>query len=132
MPIRPENKHRYPKDWPEIRAQILERAGHCCEECGLRNHIYGYRDEHGDFHQVSRLQAIGPNRKFKPGHLRIVLTIAHLDHTPENCDPGNLRALCQRCHNRYDAKTRSLGKAQRRRLAMNVHELSLDFMPPEF
>lgn len=34
----------------------------------------------------------------------IVLTIAHLDHTPENCDPANLRALCQRCHLRYDAK----------------------------
>lgn len=39
--------------------------------------------------------------------VRIVLTIAHLDHTPENCDPSNLRALCQRCHNRYDAKHRA-------------------------
>ena len=41
------------------------------------------------------------------GHLaRIVLTIAHLDHTPEHCNPDNLRALCQRCHNRYDAEHR--------------------------
>lgn len=37
----------------------------------------------------------------------VVLTIAHLDHTPENCDPSNLRALCQQCHNRYDAKHRA-------------------------
>jgi hypothetical protein len=33
-----------------------------------------------------------------------VLTIAHLDHTPENCDDDNLRAWCQRCHLTYDAK----------------------------
>jgi hypothetical protein len=32
----------------------------------------------------------------------VVLTIAHLDHTPENCDPDNLRAWCQRCHLTYD------------------------------
>ena len=37
---------------------------------------------------------------------RIVLTVAHLDHTPENCSLDNLRALCQRCHNRYDAEHR--------------------------
>ena len=36
----------------------------------------------------------------------IVLTIAHLDHTPENCSDDNLKALCQRCHNRYDAEHR--------------------------
>ena len=34
--------------------------------------------------------------------IRIVLTIAHLDHTPENCDPANLKALCQRCHLNHD------------------------------
>lgn len=27
--------------------------------------------------------------------------------TPENCDYSNLRALCQLCHNRYDAKHRA-------------------------
>lgn len=34
--------------------------------------------------------------------IRIVLTIAHLDHQPENCAPSNLRALCQRHHLAYD------------------------------
>ena len=34
------------------------------------------------------------------------VTIAHLDHIPEHCNPDNLRALCQRCHNRYDAEHR--------------------------
>lgn len=36
--------------------------------------------------------------------VKIVLTISHLEHTPENCDPANLRAWCQRCHLRYDAR----------------------------
>jgi hypothetical protein len=34
----------------------------------------------------------------------VVLTIAHLDHDIGNNDDGNLAALCQRCHLRYDAK----------------------------
>jgi 5-methylcytosine-specific restriction endonuclease McrA len=43
--------------------------------------------------------------------LCVVLTTAHLDHDPSNCDPANLRAWCQRCHNTYDAPMR----AERRR-----------------
>lgn len=34
--------------------------------------------------------------------IRIVCTVAHLDHVPENCDEANLRFLCQRCHLHYD------------------------------
>lgn len=33
----------------------------------------------------------------------VVLTVAHLDHTPENCTEDNLLAMCQRCHLTYDA-----------------------------
>ena len=33
---------------------------------------------------------------------KVVLTVAHLDHCPENCDDSNLRHLCQKCHNQYD------------------------------
>ena len=32
---------------------------------------------------------------------------------PENCDPSNLKAWCQRCHNTYDAPMRSAGIQQR-------------------
>lgn len=32
----------------------------------------------------------------------VVLTVAHLDHTPEHCDPDNLAAMCQGCHLHYD------------------------------
>lgn len=33
----------------------------------------------------------------------IVLTVAHLDHDPRNCELSNLKALCQQCHLRYDS-----------------------------
>jgi hypothetical protein len=46
--------------------------------------------------------------------VRIILTVAHLDHQPENCDESNLLAMCQRCHLRYDrehhAEQRRLNK----------------------
>ena len=31
MPIRPENRARYPKDWKRIADTIRERAGQRCE-----------------------------------------------------------------------------------------------------
>ena len=85
MPIRPENRKRYPKDWKAISAAIRERAGNRCEgspdfpEC---------RAENGQAHPETGS--------------RVVLTVAHLDHTPENCEPENLKAMCQRCHLNYD------------------------------
>lgn len=83
MPIKPENKGRYPKDWKtRIRPDILKRANNRCEFCGIEN--YSIR-ENGS---------------------RVVLTIAHLDHIPKHCDYSNLRALCQKCHNNYDKEHR--------------------------
>ncbi len=82
----------------------------------MRNHAIGYRDDNGEFHELdeSALHAGLPDIDgYKP--IRIVLTIAHLDHDPRNNDPENLRALCQRCHNRHDAAHRA---ANRRRTIM--------------
>ena len=99
MPIRPENRDRYPPDWPEISARIrFERAGGRCEctgQCGVEHSSQDLipgrcTARHGEAHPVTSS--------------RVVLTVAHLDHTPENCDPDNLRAMCQRCHLTYDRK----------------------------
>lgn len=100
MPIRPENKARYPRDWKQIRAAILERAGHRCEFCKAANH---------QPHPITGS--------------RVVLTIAHLDHQPENCDPANLRALCQRCHLAYDANHHQQTAYQTRRSGKAVGDL---------
>jgi hypothetical protein len=47
---------------------------------------------------------------------RFTLTVAHLNHRPEDCRPENLRALCAPCHCRMDAKairTKKRLKAER-------------------
>ncbi|HYE20113.1 MAG TPA: hypothetical protein VEA69_16820 [Tepidisphaeraceae bacterium] len=113
MPIRPENKARYPKDWKAIRARILARAGDRCEWCGVANYAMGTRDKSGKFHEMGAMEA-------ESAHLdgekvvRIVLTIAHVhDPAPENCADDNLAALCQRCHNRHDAPERLRGRRER-------------------
>src|SRR5262245_24425901 len=49
MPIRPENRHRYPLEWQTIRAGILVRAENRCERCRVPNHAVGYRDSDGTF-----------------------------------------------------------------------------------
>ena len=81
MPIRPENVLRYPPDWPEISLAIKERAGWRCEcegECG--------RDTH-----PGRCPNLHEGEAYGTGSI-VFLTTAHLDHTPENVDPANLRA----------------------------------------
>jgi hypothetical protein len=93
MPIRPENRDRYPANWPEITKAIKERADGRCEclgECGRGTHD-------GRCPNVHDGEAYGTGSE-------VVLTTAHLDHTPENCDPENLRAMCQGCHLHYDAE----------------------------
>ena len=108
MPIRPENRARYPKDWQAISLTIKQRAGWRCEcagECGRGTHEGRCTNRH-------RQPAYGTGSK-------VILTTAHLDHTPENCEPENLKAMCQGCHLHYDrehhaqtaARTRREGKA---------------------
>src|SRR5688500_8711600 len=110
-PIRPENAGRYPDNWSEIRARIQRRARNCCETCGVRNWALGGRDGDGNFHPAHPIGEASLRLEFpKPGErwwcgkggpkhflriIRIVCTVAHLDHTPENCSDENLKFLCQ-------------------------------------
>lgn len=103
-PIKPENKARYPKSWRGISNRIKERAGWQCEcvgECGLHE---GERCDrtHNQILRSDKLDEWGVPKWFY-----VVLTVAHLDHTPENCEDDNLKAMCQRCHNRYDRPHRT-------------------------
>lgn len=147
MPIRPENRARYPKDWPAISASIRERAAHRCEHeddelgrCSARQYAVGHWERrrnvftrrecwcwrptcgngpHGCAGQGLHWPGLqrftfAEARDFAaacndddawseaPRLIVIVLTVAHLDHNPENCDPENLRAWCQRHHLAYD------------------------------
>ena len=100
MPIKPENRARYPADWKQIRKRILERAGNKCENCGVPNHVYRNR-ETGDL-TSNPMQAETWSLVDGDATTYIVLTIGHLDHTLEHCLDDNLRAWCQRCHLAYD------------------------------
>jgi len=100
MPIKPENRGRYPKNWREIRARILERAADRCETCRIPNGAY--RNRETDAVTFNEMQAETWSTCDGARVTRIVLTVAHLNHTPEDCRPENLRALCQRCHLAYD------------------------------
>lgn len=80
MPIKAENKNRYPKNWKEISKRIrFDRAKNKCEFCGAENY---------QPHPITKS--------------KVVLTVAHLNHNPEDCSEENLKALCQKCHLAYD------------------------------
>ncbi|MCZ0985370.1 hypothetical protein [Streptomyces diastatochromogenes] len=48
------------------------------------------------------------------------MTTAHLDHAPENCDPTNLKAMCQGCHLHYDQDHHARTRAEARRTALEA------------
>ncbi|WP_433603738.1 hypothetical protein ACQPXH_33100 (plasmid) [Nocardia sp. CA-135953] len=100
MPIRPENRDRYPADWAAISTAIkVERARGRCEctgECGRPVFPIYHLGDDGRCRNRHGGRAVGTGS-------RVVLTTAHLNHTPEDCRPENLKAMCQGCHLFYDA-----------------------------
>ena len=131
MPI---NYKLYPANWKtEIRPRILQKAGNRCEICKVKNHeeiLRGtwkdkecYQDMDGTIWDANNGDRLGddyvgevhPTNKL----IKVVLTIAHMNHDINDNSDGNLKALCQRCHNRHDIEHR---KANRKK---NRGELSL-------
>ena len=129
MPI---DYSKYPPNWKtEIRPRILKRAENCCEFCMARNgreiirfeilgtHYYlqgnhVFNAENGEY--VHKYQSkIEPIIKdVKP--VKIVLTIAHLDHDETNWEvkDDRLAALCQRCHLRYDIEEKKKRRSKKK------------------
>ncbi|WP_377271884.1 hypothetical protein [Peterkaempfera sp. SMS 1(5)a] len=108
MPIRPENRHRYPTDWKAISLATRAAAGWrcaCTGQCGL---------DHG-----GRCRAVNGEPNPDTGS-KVVLTVAHLNHEPSDCRPENLLAACQRCHLRYDAAHHAETRAATRRAALEA------------
>ena len=122
MPIRPEFKKFYTgPEWKAIRERILRRSKNKCEQCRVPNHARVFRAIAG----MWRLTECGAPwhrnhggvTTHEPGinrEVRIVLTIAHLNHKAGDDRPENLKALCQWCHLNYDRlhhkETRSIRK----------------------
>lgn len=90
----PMERERYPADWKRIALAKKESTGWRCEVCGK--------------------QCRKPGEPFDT-HRR-TLTVAHLNHEPEDCLDENLKAMCAPCHLKYDAahhaETRKKRKSQ--------------------
>lgn len=108
-------RDRYPRDWPAIRAGILMRANNRCERCSAPNGEViargegpaegTYMLERGEVFDAETGAYLGLARGSEyeaKSVVRVVLTVAHLDHVEANNDCGNLAALCQRCHFAHD------------------------------
>jgi len=121
MPIRPSERAKYPRDWPEISWRIRDRAGWRCEctgqcgeshqipcldqlECGAPNGDLIIRDKSEPrwFERHTPCSGCVGGDPECARAIKVVLTVAHLDHDPTNNDERNLLACCQRCHLRID------------------------------
>lgn len=157
MPIHPEDRDRYPSDWRKVSNLIrFGRARGRCEQtidgvrCGAPHGAIisrmtddpawwamvepphsGDPADYGTPEKDMRAlpaQAGGGRRPIK-----VVLTVSHLDHSPENTPAAevieqllaegagmgdarwaNLRAMCQRCHLRYDRDHHRRSRRRRR------------------
>lgn len=114
----PMDRSRYPDNWEDVSLAIRERAGWCCEWCGVENEAVGARDRFGDWHSEAEIEGLNSDVGFSlfgdfPKIIKIVLTVAHLGvekphnrpgdkHDKMDCRPENLAALCQRCHLNFD------------------------------
>ncbi len=88
----PVDWSQYPPDWKEIAHQVKEKAGWRCQMCGKKCREPGAPfDTH-----------------------RNTLTVAHLDHDPENPE-ARLLAMCAPCHLRYDAAEKARRRKERSR-----------------
>lgn len=96
----PMDRKLYPKNWEEISMSIRRRSWGRCEWVD---------SEDNRCEEINGLPALRFNG-------RVVLTVAHMNHDPQDNREGNLMALCQKCHNRYDAKHRA--KNRRRKKAL--------------
>ena len=115
MPIRPELRHHYGAAWKLVRAKILERAGNRCEWCRRPNRATTvvlpcgcwFAPAEGRCGEVTTIgrpdgHVFGRTCSGSFRVAKTVLTVAHLNHVPGDDREENLRALCQRCHLRYD------------------------------
>ncbi|SRR5581483_5681458 len=118
MPIHPDLRQHYGRAWrEEIRPRILERAGHCCEQCGKpdrwqiatvtmpywprmywRPFSPAYAPWRNAFGEATVLQF--PEKDVR--RITVILTVAHLNHIAGDNRDENLKALCQWCHLHYD------------------------------
>lgn len=122
----PFDKTKYPADWRAISWRIRQRDRQECKWCGVKNGQWVLRDAKGEPEliwnagwrdpQDGHIQVWWENEEgdicsdtdsylsTERHPIKIVLTVAHIDHDSTHNTDDNLAALCQQCHLRHDAK----------------------------
>ena len=117
MPMRRE---LYPPDWESISRRVRDEAGNRCEWCGVANGARGARDQRkGEWFDEDDSDGMNSSEGEwlfggYPKIIRIVLTVAHIDHDQTNGTRQNLAALCQRCHLNHDREQHMVNAAKTR------------------
>jgi hypothetical protein len=114
MPI---DYKKYPQNWKsEIRPRIISRSNNKCEMCGLANGEKVFSAKKGVkrkwFKTIHEATIWQPNEEmitYCGKWVKVVLTIAHLDHDESNPNVKDerLKAMCQLCHLKYDTKEKA-------------------------
>jgi hypothetical protein len=141
----PMIRERYPADWEAISQRVRDAAGQRCQWCNKPNGVElwvlpnGCWQDNGSRAWFDALGRPAPWVVGVPGQryrVRVVLTVAHLDHDTSNNSDTNLVALCQRCHLGHDRWMHGLHAAEsrragRRRQVVARGQLSLDGLAGE-
>lgn len=133
-------KERYAADWKEIRVRILRRDGNRCKSCRAPNGAWISRDkdfqwgvEKGAYMLADGGEVFGydgtPFGTWRGSEwegaqaVKVVLTIAHLNHVESDNADSNLAALCQMHHLRHDREDNQRRAAKSRRARKAAGEL---------
>ena len=95
------NYSDYPDNWKDIRGEVLERAKNadgisqceCLGECERE-------------HKGTRCLHLQYGRLTTRSKYKVILTTAHLCHTPHCARLDHLKSMCQPCHQVFDLRER--------------------------
>ena len=111
---------RYPENWEDIAYKVKQDANWKCQRCDnpcrptYLSISAWLAEEAIKLHDngLSRETLLEFKEKEKHPH-RWTLTVAHLDHDPEN-PHARLMAMCAPCHRQYDGKQAAITRASKR------------------
>jgi hypothetical protein len=108
----PMDRKLYPPDWEAIATEIKVEVNWCCEFCGRAcirpgESVEEFCDRISTTDNLDECPVVAD---FRASPRRWLMTVAHLNHVPADCDRSNLKALCNPCHCRYDLQ--QMGRKQ--------------------
>jgi hypothetical protein len=117
----PMDRKLYPPNWDAIASGIKTEVNWCCEFCGRAcirpgESVEEFCDRIRTTDNPEECPVVADFRAFPR---RWLMTVAHLNHIPADCDGydtglrgkrTNLKALCNPCHCRYDLQ--QMGRKQ--------------------